>query len=227
MTALFGILIFGFLAMNGFQAEPDTLESIPCPNLGIFMVEKSPLNIECETLEEGVKVRALVGNVGEGHSESFYVSFSLLGIDKVYKTRVEGLLGGALIASWTAPGDQGDEGQADLYDLRYFERPITEANWDSTHSIPNPPLPSPAGTPEAVLINDLTPGVFYYFGIKTKGSTGLWSELSNIALGSPGSTFTEWVKIDSLPAGEHVLVTCADADDEIQEENKDNNCTLR
>lgn len=55
---------------------------------------------------------------------------------------------GDLTLTWTAPGDDGNVGTADLYDIRWSLNPINIANWDSASVIPaiGEPTPLIAGT---------------------------------------------------------------------------------
>ena len=47
--------------------------------------------------------------------------------------------------SWTAPGDDGDSGQASEYDIRYSADSLNAANWDSASQVQSVPLPQSAG----------------------------------------------------------------------------------
>ncbi|HPR17081.1 MAG TPA: hypothetical protein PLD62_02430, partial [Candidatus Cloacimonadota bacterium] len=48
--------------------------------------------------------------------------------------------------SWTAPGDDGTNGTAQSYEIRYSESEITAANWAEATLISDPPPPQIAGT---------------------------------------------------------------------------------
>ena len=75
--------------------------------------------------------------------------------------------------TWTAPGDDGNVGTATEYDLRMSLEPITEANWDSCVQIEGEPVPSVAGTQEAL---------YYYFALVTADEVGNCSGLSNMVV---------------------------------------------
>jgi len=47
---------------------------------------------------------------------------------------------------WNAPGDDGDQGTADRYDIRYADFVIDAGNFDSATAVAAPPAPQPAGT---------------------------------------------------------------------------------
>ena len=98
----------------------------------------------------------------------------------------------SITLNWTAPGDDGDVGQATTYDIRYSLEPITEANWNDCTQASNPPAPQPAGSVESFTIGGLDPSTLYYFAIKTGDEAGNWSGLSNIAMVET---------IDNIPPG--------------------------
>ena len=84
--------------------------------------------------------------------------------------------------NWTAPGDDGDEGTCDAYEIRYNLSPITAANWESASVFGSPPNPDPAGSNESVSVTGLQAGEIYYFAIIGIDEIGNESEISN----SPG-----------------------------------------
>jgi hypothetical protein len=83
--------------------------------------------------------------------------------------------------AWTAPGDDGNEGTATTYDIRYSTEPITNANWDSASQVDGEPAPQPAGSAESFTVTDLEHSTRYYFAIKTADEVPNWSGLSNVA----------------------------------------------
>jgi hypothetical protein len=117
------------------------------------------------------------------------------------------LLGGAIVAmffasvgrsdtgngttatlQWTAPGDDGENGQAFRYDLRYSLKPISAE--DFSYATPVSGLPSPArsGSPQRVTVAGLAANTDYYFALKTVDEAGNWSRLSNVVVRSGNST---------------------------------------
>ncbi|MEZ4712989.1 MAG: CARDB domain-containing protein [Caldilineaceae bacterium] len=97
---------------------------------------------------------------------------------------ITGLLMTKMELSWTATGDDGAEGQANGYDLRYSLTPITEANWAQAFQVENEPKPQEPGALETITVGGLQPGVNYYFAIRVADNAGNLSELSNIASAS-------------------------------------------
>jgi hypothetical protein len=83
--------------------------------------------------------------------------------------------------SWTATGDDGTNGTATSYDLRYAFAPITESTWDLAYRAPEP-TPGPPGTIELVEVGHLTPGQDHYFAVKVIDDRENVSALSNVAL---------------------------------------------
>ena len=86
----------------------------------------------------------------------------------------------SITLTWTAPGDDGSEGQASTYDLRSANALISEATWDSATALSGLPTPGPSGTGESFTLTGLEPETTYYFAIKTADEIPNWSELSNV-----------------------------------------------
>lgn len=86
----------------------------------------------------------------------------------------------SVMLSWTAPGDDGDEGQASTYDLRYATATITLTSWDSATVVTGLPAPSAAGEPESFAVVGLDQETTYYFALRTADEVPNWSGLSNI-----------------------------------------------
>ena len=90
-----------------------------------------------------------------------------------------------LTVTWTAPGDDGERGQATAYDLRYTLAPLP-AGWDSATAVPGLLLPRQAGQAETVAVGGLEPHLLYQVGLKTDDDAGNVSGLSNIVEGETG-----------------------------------------
>lgn len=86
----------------------------------------------------------------------------------------------SLILEWTAPGEDGMQGQATAYDVRYSSLPITDNTWSTAQMIPLVPKPSPAGSIERMTINDLAPDTLYYFAVVAIDGSDNQSPLSNV-----------------------------------------------
>ena len=85
----------------------------------------------------------------------------------------------SLTFHWTAPGDDGTQGRATLYDLRWSTAVITPANFASATPLSGLPAPSVAGAQESFTAVGLQAGPLY-FALKTKDDAGNWSALSNV-----------------------------------------------
>jgi len=91
----------------------------------------------------------------------------------------------ALVLYWTATGDDGMEGTAALYEIRYARAPIlTQADWEAATPLAGVPAPRVAGSAESYVAVGLEDdGGVYYFCIRAADEVFNWSCLSN----SPGT----------------------------------------
>jgi Tol biopolymer transport system component len=95
----------------------------------------------------------------------------------------------SIVLAWTAPGDDGVDGQAALYDIRYAaNRPIEAGDWDSATPLPDPPLPGAPGQPESLRVGGLPSGT-WGFALKAADEVPNWSDVSN----SPWATLPDLV----------------------------------
>jgi len=83
-----------------------------------------------------------------------------------------GSINGSSILSWTATGDDGNEGIATSYTIKYSTDSITDLNWASIDVFPNPPIPDSAGRDESIIIDPLIPGQSYFFGVIATDDVG-------------------------------------------------------
>jgi len=90
--------------------------------------------------------------------------------------------------SWTAPGNDGNQGTAYRYDIRYSTNPVgadTATWWEAADTVAGEPAPAPAGTGQQFKVEGLTPHSTYYFALRTADEVPNWSGISNIASGTP------------------------------------------
>ena len=88
----------------------------------------------------------------------------------------------SLTLTWTAPGDDGNQGTATQYDIRYSALPITtEIEWSAANQISNIPSPQSAGSSEILIVTDPIPSTGCFFALKTSDEIPNWSDLSNCA----------------------------------------------
>jgi hypothetical protein len=101
--------------------------------------------------------------------------------------------------TWSAPGDDGNTGTAYLYDIRYANAPITEANWSSAQKVETSVLPAAAGTSQSVTVTGPTAGTTVYAAIKTVDDQGNVSALSNVvSIAMAASSATEFSPADDV-----------------------------
>jgi hypothetical protein len=105
-----------------------------------------------------------------------------------------------LALQWPAPGDDGDEGQAAAYDLRYSFSTVTDDNWDAATPVDDVPDPGPGGSVEVFVVKGLTPGIDYYFALKTCDEVPNESGLSNCAHGTTVAEIVPPAAVDDLHA---------------------------
>ena len=88
---------------------------------------------------------------------------------------------GAVSLTWTAPGDDGMEGQATAYIVRYSSADIidTDAKFNSADDYANNWTPLTAGSQENRAITGLVPATTYWIAIKTQDEIPNASALSN------------------------------------------------
>lgn len=119
---------------------------------------------------------------------------------------------------WNAPGDDGESGQADHYDIRFSLSEITEANWADATTIDYAPTPKPAPELETVVVKGLGSNKTYYFALKTWDEAGNVSGLSNNASATTQKELQPPSPITDLTAGaisdnEYQLTWTAPGDD--------------
>lgn len=90
--------------------------------------------------------------------------------------------------TWIASGDDGDEGQALQYDLRWAYEQMSDSVFENAYQFINEPMPQPAGSREMIFLPRMYPGVLMSFGLKA---------YDEVAQDSPLTT-TNMVTIDFL-----------------------------
>lgn len=85
-----------------------------------------------------------------------------------------------VVLIWTAVGDDGTTGTADLYDVRYSTATITAENFASATAASGEPAPGVAGSPQTMTVAGLSAATPYYFAMKTRDDASNWSDISNV-----------------------------------------------
>ncbi|MCK5125059.1 MAG: hypothetical protein KAR42_02280 [candidate division Zixibacteria bacterium] len=129
--------------------------------------------------------------------------------------RIMGAVDSTCILSWTATGDDLNEGTAASYDLRFATDSVTLLLWDAASQEDVQFNPAQAGRLEFYEIGGLNSDSQYYFAIKAIDESENTSDISNIASESqsvfPTITLTYPIQNQYLP--EMIEVT-ADASDD-------------
>lgn len=89
-----------------------------------------------------------------------------------------------MVLTWTAPGDDGYEGTASEYDIRYATWEITSGTFTYATRAEGEPLPQVAGSPETFTVTGIKPGTLYYFAMRTSDEAFNRSGLSNVPTGT-------------------------------------------
>jgi hypothetical protein len=82
--------------------------------------------------------------------------------------------------SWTAPGDDGNQGTVASYIVKYSSTPLTSGNFDTGGITIAPPTPLPAGSLQGACVDILDSGTPYWFALRSYDEAGNASPVSNI-----------------------------------------------
>ena len=96
---------------------------------------------------------------------------------------VEGTTSSSVTLTWSAPGDDGDQGTASAYDLRYSTAPIDAGNFAAATPAPAP-APQPAGSRQQVEVGGLDAASSYHFALVGSDEVGNAGPLSNVVSGT-------------------------------------------
>jgi len=119
-----------------------------------------------------------------GSSEGSFTVADTTPPDAVTDLAVSTATTNSLTLTWTAPGDDGNNGTAAEYDIRYATSNIDNETWGFATQVSDEPAPGPAGSNETFMVGGLTPATTYYFALKTIDNAGNRANLSNIAYGA-------------------------------------------
>ncbi|MBK7091992.1 MAG: hypothetical protein IPH59_09785 [bacterium] len=84
--------------------------------------------------------------------------------------------------TWTATGDDGDDGTCTSYDMRYSRVAITHVNWNDAIQATGEPLPRVAGTVETMEVKGLDEDSTYYFALMATDENGNDGGTSNCVM---------------------------------------------
>jgi hypothetical protein len=122
--------------------------------------------------------------------------------------------------TWTAPGDNGDDGQAASYLVRYAEAAITDATWGQATVVSVRLTPKPSGEAEELVLTGLPGDRTLWFAIRAVDAAGNQGAVSNspsgyvrpearaweVRVDGTGDAPTIQAGIDSATDGDVVLV---------------------
>jgi hypothetical protein len=86
--------------------------------------------------------------------------------------------------AFTASGDDGDVGQAALYEMRYARYPADPERWNTWQRLQPAQAPRSGGSPDTVTVGNLVADAAYAFRLRCADEAGNWSEPSNVAIAS-------------------------------------------
>lgn len=89
----------------------------------------------------------------------------------------------AVTLKWIASGDDGMQGTARRYDIRYATEPLTEDNWPNAVEVGHTLAPLPAGNAQSLTVTGLLAkpeGQTYYLGVKAVDAIGQSSPLVSV-----------------------------------------------
>ena len=83
--------------------------------------------------------------------------------------------------NFTATGDDGSQGQARQYDVRFStSSDLNESNWGNATSASGLVMPAEAGTPESFVVSSLLANSELWIGVRAIDNAGFTSGLSNV-----------------------------------------------
>lgn len=98
---------------------------------------------------------------------------------------ITGMTSSTARLTWTATGDDGYEGTAGSFDVRYSTSVmVTEADFDAATPADGEPVPGLSGTPQTMLVTGLSPSTTYWFALRTIDMDGNASPMSNVEQGT-------------------------------------------
>jgi hypothetical protein len=97
----------------------------------------------------------------------------------------------SLSLAWTSPGDDGEEGTAASYDIRFSTVPLNADNWNEADRLVSTPLPLKAGSLQEVSVPDLVFGQEYHLALRAVDDAGNQSPLSNVVSAETSATNRE------------------------------------
>ncbi len=89
-----------------------------------------------------------------------------------------------IFLTWTATGDDGSDGRASLYEVRYSTNPIDALNFNQATPAVAPPAPQEAGLTETMELGSLDADTSYYVALRVRDEWDNAGPVSNVVTGT-------------------------------------------
>ncbi|MHC4600687.1 MAG: fibronectin type III domain-containing protein, partial [Planctomycetota bacterium] len=106
---------------------------------------------------------------------------------------------GDFLLSWTAVGDDGTQGNATSYEVRYDAAPVTAGSWGSATVISQGWTPRSPGAREIKQVSGLPGGTLLYFGLVVKDEVPNASAVSNSPSATGSTPSPSWNRLHPVP----------------------------
>lgn len=157
-----------------------------------------------QTVCVAVKTRDEAGNWSAlSNSPCITVSADIVAPAAVTDLAASNATANSIDLTWTAQGDDGNQGAATLTDLRFLDTPISEANWAQAFAASGEGTPPRAGTAQWLRVAGLNPATTYFFALKQRDDAGNWSALSNVATLATAAVQSHFVNFQN-PSGQPI-----------------------
>ncbi len=168
----------------------------------------SARRILVQTAEPAEAFSGLTVSSGTVHIGNALSSLDTMAPGAVDDLSVEESFSNSLAMSWTATGDDGEQGAALAYDLRIATTPLDEATFLTGTRIHGVPPPGQAGSRESFEIPDLLHGTSYHVALRAEDDWGNAGPVSNVVtattLPAPSASLTPITFEASLFTGQSV-----------------------
>ncbi len=157
-----------------------TVSGVPLPSLPGVADNVTVGGLQDSTVYYfGIKALDEVGNSGQlSNVVQTITPVDMMPPDAVTDLRLTDSTRTTVTFTWTAPGDDGSEGTAHLYSLRYSLSPIDDTNWATATELSGVPAPQPPGSEETFTVANLSISTTYYFAIRVADDSMNWSPIS-------------------------------------------------
>ena len=176
---------------SGFEIGVSVSESIAWLDLNIAggtTSQSVTASINTTNLESGIYLDSIIVTSTEAQNSPVF-EYILFNVEQFVDTfppsavtdlAVDSISLTSAFLSWTASGDDSNDGTATETDLRYSTNLSTLLNWDGATQVIGEPAPLISGSIEQFEVVSLIPGNMYYFGLEIIDNANNRSEISNV-----------------------------------------------